>query len=124
MMRNHGALWFFAVSLLSAFLCAMLVVVFWLVTVRRLRKNPETRHSLGIYILPCGDAMNVAIAVTWPRRLLRMLDHSPAWVLFANTDLMYRHTSVRERCLARACHGLELLSFATLLFYAALLTWG
>ena len=67
--KEVGAL-FGAVMLLNMILCATLFAVFRAVTVRRLRKDPEVRRQMGYEFLPGWDIVNLAVALSWPRRLV------------------------------------------------------
>ncbi len=84
-------------------------VLLWLVTVRRLRRNPRTRHCLGLDILPGWQIMNVASALSWPRAMGRHFDSRPLAALRAHSQTLYANTSSLDRCLARACYWPQIL---------------
>jgi len=66
--------------------------------VRKLRKAPETKHDLGIEFASGWDIINVAVALS----MLKMLEkHFKNKAFHANVDLLYRHTTVFDRVLAR-----------------------
>ena len=112
----------FLVSLLStllviplamAFISCILFVIFGLVTVRKLRKNPETKHALGIEFASGLDILNVAQALSLPAALEKRLKNK---AFHANADLLYKHTTVFDRVLARVFYTLFVLSgFALIL---------
>ncbi len=54
----------FAIPAVVAFIGCILFVIFGLVTVRKLRKNPETKHALGIEFASGWDILNVAGALS------------------------------------------------------------
>jgi hypothetical protein len=63
---------FFAIILLVMVTDNILLVVLGQKTVRKLRKNPETKNALGIeFLLGGGDIVNVSFAFGIPRRLNR-----------------------------------------------------
>ena len=90
----------FVVIMAIAFWSIILFAIFGLVTVRKLKKNPETKHELGVQFASGWDIVNVAFALTLPRSFVRK-----AWQrssdLHANADLLYEHTTVFDRVLAR-----------------------
>ena len=83
------------------FVAWILFVIFGQVTVRRLRKNLETKRELGIEFLSGWDILNVAQALSIPRPMTRKLENSRLSFLHANTDLLYKHTNWFDRFLAR-----------------------
>ena len=84
-------------------------VLLWLVTVRRLRRDPRTRHSLGLDIFPGWQTMKVASALSWPRAMGRRFDSRPLAALRAHSQTLYANTSRLDRCLARACYWPQIL---------------
>ena len=76
----------------------ILFVIFGQVTVRKLRKNPETKHELGIEFVSGWDILNVAQALSLPAALEKRLKNKE---FHANADLLYKHTTVFDRVLAR-----------------------
>ena len=87
---------------LSFVLWGILFVVFGEVTVRRLRKDLQVRRQMGYEFFPGWDIVNVAVALSWPRRIMRWLDSRAVLGLHAHSETMYRHTSGLDRFLARA----------------------
>ena len=121
----------FLVSLLStllviplsmAFISCILFVIFGQVTVRKLRKNPETKHALGIEFASGLDILNVAQALSLPAALEKRLKNKE---FHANADLLYKHTTVFDRVLARVFYTLFVLSgFALILLMILDWIWG
>jgi len=89
------------------FISAVLYVIFGQVTVRKLRKNPETKHELGIEFVSGWDILNVAQALSLPAVLEKRLKNK---AFHANTDLLYKHTTVFDRVLARVFYTLFVMS--------------
>lgn len=85
----------------SSFVVAILYVVFGEITVRRLRKNPETKEALGLDFVGGRDIVSVAIALSVPRRLNRKARRSKIYFMFADADVLYQYTNPVDRVLAR-----------------------
>ena len=79
------------------FAACILFVIFGQVTVRKLRKNPETKQALGIEFTSGWDILNVAQALSLPAVLEKRLKNR---AFHANADLLYKHTTVFDRVLA------------------------
>lgn len=92
------------------FFSAILFVVFGQITVRKLRKKPETKEELGIEFASGWDILNVAGALSMPKWLNRKLRNSPLSALYANADLLYNHTSRFDRFLAKLFYWPFMLS--------------
>lgn len=101
MSHNDWSILLFAVALYANVIGLLLFVVFGEVTVRRLRKDPETRELLGLEFYSGQDICNVARAVSLPRKFARRSDHGPLALMRANSDAIYQHTSVSDRVLGR-----------------------
>ena len=99
--REMGAL-FGGVAVLGLILSWILFAVFGAVTVRRLRKDPEVREKMGYELLPCWGIVNVALALSWPRRIMHWFDTRAVLGLHAHSETMYRHTSGVDRFLGRS----------------------
>lgn len=91
----------FTIILISTILTGLLFVLFGEITVRRLRKNPETKKVLGIERVSGRDIMNVAMALSVPRMLNRRARRSKISFMFANADVLYQYTNRFDRILAR-----------------------
>ncbi len=85
------------------FVVLLFYVLFGQVTVRKLRKNPQTKNELGIEFVSGWDILNVAQALTIPRKLMPKFNkkQSALSAFYANTELLYKHTNRSDRILAR-----------------------
>jgi hypothetical protein len=94
-------------SLLLAIGCGIgliawiLFVIFGQVTVRKLRKNPETKDALGIEFISGWDIFNVAQALALPLKYARWRKKAPLGMLHADADLLHKHATRLDRILAR-----------------------
>jgi hypothetical protein len=86
---------------LLSFISAILFVVFGQVTVRKLRKNPEIKEHLGIEFASGWDIFNVAQALSIPKCIKEKFKYSKVSFLYADADLLYKHTNKFDRFLAR-----------------------
>ncbi|MDX2504407.1 MAG: hypothetical protein QNL62_08020 [Gammaproteobacteria bacterium] len=93
-----------------AFVAAILFVVFGQVTVRKLRKNPETKDALGIEFTSGWDIINVAQALAIPKILKKKLKNKPLSSLLADADLLCQHTNKVDKFLAVTFYGLFIFS--------------
>lgn len=89
-----------AILIALVFVTAILFVVFGQITVRKLRKNPQTKDQLGIEFASGWDIINVAQALAIPRILISKLNNSPLSALYANSDLLHKHTNKFDKFLA------------------------
>ncbi len=112
----------FAISAAAAFIGCVLFVIFGQVTVRKLRKNPETRHELGIEFASGWDITNVAQALSLPKFLQKRVKNK---AFHANPDVLYKYTTVFDRVLARTFYWLWMSSAFALIMLAMLdFFWG
>ena len=88
-------------AFLVMFAGMILFVVVGQVTVRRLRKNPEVKGALGAELSSGWDILNVAGALSRPKWFSEMMRRSPLSFMAADERVLYKHTSVVERILAR-----------------------
>lgn len=86
----------FTILLVAVFLTMILFVLFGQVTVRKLRKNPETKNDLGIEFVSGWNIINVAKALAIPQKL----KDSPLSALYTNVELLHKHTNAFDRTLA------------------------
>jgi uncharacterized protein YfeS len=80
-----------------------LSVYFGQKTMRKLRKNPKTKHSLGIEFVSGYDTVNVMTALTFPKltnKLTNKLKKSPLSALNADAKLLEKHTTRFDRIVA------------------------
>ncbi len=98
-----------AIPAAAGFIAWILFVIFGQVTVRKLRKNPETRQVLGIEFLSGWDIFNVASALSLPKIIaqrLRRNSESMGLDFEADPDILYKHTTLFDRVLARVFYVL------------------
>ena len=89
-------------GIFAAIMCLswILFAIFGLVTVRKLRKDPETKHELGFEFAYGWDIINVAGALTFPKFVAeRCWENAKGFM--ANPYVLYKHTTVFDRVLAR-----------------------
>lgn len=90
----------FTFGLIGTFASIILYVVFGQYTVRKLRKKIEFQDQLGLELVSGWDIINVAQALSLPSRLSEKLQKSPIGGLYANTTILYQHTTAVDRLLA------------------------
>ncbi|MCF6211367.1 MAG: hypothetical protein L3J88_06610 [Gammaproteobacteria bacterium] len=104
-----------AIPAAVAFISCILFVIFGQVTVRKLRKNPETKRALGIEFASGWDILNVAQALSLPKSVAQRIRRN-SMGFEADPDLLYKYTTVFDRVLARVFYTLFALSgFALIL---------
>jgi hypothetical protein len=91
---------FFGLALLGSMLAGILLVIFGKTTVKRLRKDPDTRDRLGIEIISGLNIISVAQALSLPKWVTQRSDKSP-FGLLPNSELIYRKTTTFDRILGR-----------------------
>ncbi|KEQ11537.1 hypothetical protein [Endozoicomonas numazuensis] len=109
----------FGIASFTMILAWCFFLVFGQVTVKKLRKNPETKDALGVEYMSGLDTLNVAEALSTPRALNKKLEASPLSMLHADSELLYRHTTLLDRILARILFVLFYGSATALLSLAA-----
>lgn len=80
-------------------LAAILYVLFGQITVRKLRKNPNTKTALGLEYVSGWDIINVAQALSLPRSWSRRLEKSHLATIYANSDILFENTNKIDRIL-------------------------
>ena len=105
---NHSSLEIeiFAVLIAMLVVVMILFVLFGQVTVRKLRKNPETKDKLGMEFVSGMDITNVAWALSAPAWYIALIkrkskDKPQLSFLFANSELLVKHTNRFDRVLGR-----------------------
>lgn len=88
------------ILIVLALITAILFIVFGQVTVRKLRKNPKTKEQLGVEFASGWDIINVAQTLAMPKTLMRKLNNSSLSGLYANAELLNKHTSKLDKALA------------------------
>ena len=110
--------------ILSSVITGILFVAFGQLTVRKLRKNPATKSHLGIEFASGWDIINVAQALSMPKSWRRKLEKSSLSVLYANSDLLFEHTSKFDQILGIVFYwSLTVTGFSTIL-WACMSSWG
>jgi len=92
----------------------MLLVFFGQKTMRKLRKNPDTKHALGIELVSGYDIVNVMSALTFPK-LTNKLNKSPFSAFDADAELVKRYTTRFDRILAKIATALLISSVSCML---------
>jgi hypothetical protein len=110
------------VSLLALFVAMILWVVFGQVSVRKLRKNPETKDHLGVELYSGWDIINVAHALSWPSSFLRRVGNGPLSFVRADPNLLYRNTTKLDRFLGRTFYW-SMVAFVLAIFISMLFSW-
>ncbi|HEY9661815.1 MAG TPA: hypothetical protein V6C65_25450 [Allocoleopsis sp.] len=103
--------------LIATILVGVLFIVFGQFTVKRLRKNPNTRHNLGMEYISGWNILNVAQALALPKSWTRKLENGPLSSAYAKTTLLIEHTTKFDRALAFVFYWLFVttgLSFVTI----------
>ena len=96
---------------------AILYLLFSQLTVKKLRKNPETKHELGTKYMSGWDVINVAQALSLPTRFMNMLSKSQLSFLHSNVDILKKHTTKFDRILAKLFYwSLNITGFSTLIW--------
>ncbi|MCF6364279.1 MAG: hypothetical protein L3J88_13245 [Gammaproteobacteria bacterium] len=100
------------VGILIAFVFIVMIffILFGQITVRKLRKNPETKQALGIEFASGLDILNVAQALTLPKSVAQKIRNNPTGALHADPDLLYKYTTLLDRILARVFYALFVLT--------------
>jgi hypothetical protein len=98
-MNLQSLLWAIVASI--SLIVSILYVIFGQVTVRKLRKNPETKDALGIEFVSGWDILNVAQALGLPKKYALWRKKAALGMLRADADVLYRHTNKLDRILAR-----------------------
>ena len=111
---------FVGIIILMSLFVMILYVAFGQITVRRLRKNPETKNMLGIEFASGWDILNVAGALSRPKWLNERFKLSKLSSFNANAEILYKHTSLFDRVLARAFWYLYVMSGTFMLLVVAL----
>ncbi|WP_299596912.1 hypothetical protein [uncultured Microbulbifer sp.] len=91
----------FTVFFAFMFLTCILFIMFGQLTVRKLRKNPETKHQLGIEFTSGWDILNVAQALAIPKSWSKKMEKSPISFLNADCEAIEKHTNKLDKLLAK-----------------------
>lgn len=99
-----------AFAAIFMFIALILYVIFGQVTVRKLRKNPETKDALGTEFASGWDIINVAQALAIPRAWSKKLGSSQLSSLYANSEILFQHTTKLDRVLGAIFYWIFTLS--------------
>ena len=91
-------------------LACILYVIFGQVTVRKLRKNPNTKEALGLEYVSGWDIINVAQALALPRSWSKKLEGSRLSFMYANTKVLLENTTGLDRFLGAAFYWIMMFS--------------
>ncbi|WP_159820019.1 hypothetical protein [Colwellia sp. 20A7] len=105
-----------AVSAAIGFFALIFYVVFGQVTVRKLRKNPKTKDALGSELASGWDILNVAKAMALPISWSKKFENSPLSFMYANSNVVLKHTNKLDRFLGILFFWLWLVSGSTMIF--------
>jgi len=114
----------FALSLSGIIISSILYVIFGQVTVRKLRKMPETKHALGIeFSISGSDIFKVAQALSLPKSVSQRIRKNPTTgALHPDPDILYQYTSSSERIFARVFYWLSMISVLSMISFV-ILSW-
>ena len=107
-------------AVLTLMVSLVLFVLFGQIAVRKLRKNPETKDHLGMSLASGWDIINVANTFCEPKWYRERVKKSPMAALSADYDLLYKHTTLFDRILARVFMCLWVSSGICLILFALL----
>ena len=110
----------FAIVMLVMFIDMFLLLTFAWTTVRKLRKNPNTKDSLGFEIYSGSNIFGIAQALAWPRSITKKADDAKYSFMIANAELLHEHTSRFDKILARLFYWPMIFSVISLLLLAVL----
>ena len=83
----------FSIFMICLFLTMVLFIVFGQVTVRKLRKNEETKNALGGELVSGWDIINVAQALAFPASWLKRIENSPLSFMEADSRIVRENTN-------------------------------
>ena len=91
----------YGILILLAVIVGILYVLFGQLTVRKLRKNPETKEALGTEFASGWDILNVAKAFAMPKVITKKWKNSPQSAFYADIDLLHQYTNKFDRILGK-----------------------
>ncbi|VAX33195.1 hypothetical protein MNBD_NITROSPIRAE01-1540 [hydrothermal vent metagenome] len=109
-----------SVILGGIFLAMIFLVLFGQITVRKLRKNPEIKGILGVNFVSGSDIFSVAQALWLPQSMIRKIQKSRLSFLYADSELLYKHTTVFDRILARIFYTTFVISGVSMIILVIL----
>ncbi|WDE07202.1 hypothetical protein SG34_010080 [Thalassomonas viridans] len=112
------------IILCCAIISWILFILFGQLTVRKLRKNPETKHELGIELVSGWDIINVAQSLALPITLIRRFRKTQISFFYSDADLLIKHTSKFDRILAKVFYWTFTMTGILILIWVCLVTIG
>lgn len=109
-----------AFASLFMLLALILYVAFGQITVRKLRKNPNTKSALGVEFASGWDIINIAQALAIPNSSSKKLENSPLSSLYANSEILRNNTTRFDRILAAIFYWLFTASGISMIILVAL----
>jgi len=109
-----------AFTALFMFVALILYVVFGQITVRKLRKNPNTKSVLGVEFASGWDIINIAQALAIPNSWSKKLENSPLSALYANSEILRNNTTRFDRVLATVFYWVLTASGISMIVLVAL----
>lgn len=110
----------FSMFMLGLVLTCILFVVFGDVAVRRLRKITEIKDKLGFEYVNGRDIMNVAMALSIPRKLNQRDINSKAGFMFADAGSISPYTRKVDRFIAKLFFWSYLITVFTFIVFVIL----
>ena len=99
-----------AILIVASVASGIFYVAFGQITVRKLRKNPETKDVLGLEYVSGWDIINVAQAFSLPRAWTRKIENSKFSFMYANATVLFDNTTKLDRILGCIFYWLLTLS--------------
>ncbi|PCI45021.1 MAG: hypothetical protein COB51_09380 [Moraxellaceae bacterium] len=94
----------------SAFIVGVLYIAFGQLTVKRLRKNPETKDALGLEYVSGWDIINVAQALAFPIAWSKKLEERSFSFMHAKASLLLENTNKFDRFLGAVFYWLLIIT--------------
>lgn len=117
-------LFIFTVTLAGCIFASILFVIFGQITVKKLRKTPGARDSLGVEFANGWDILNVAQSLSLPKIIAEKINQSPIAFMYADRSVLYENTTKFDRLLARLFWYTYMISALGLLLLVALSLLG
>lgn len=105
----------FSLGFFGMLLALIFYVVIGQVTVKKLRKNPETKHALGVEFASGWDILNVAQTLAILRSWSKKLESSPLSFLYAKSEHLRNSTTAFDRALAGVFYSVFTISTLTMI---------
>jgi hypothetical protein len=89
-----------AILIVGTVLTSFLFLIFAQVTVRKLEKNPVTKHALGAEFVSGQRIVHAACALVLPLWYFRRARQNPMSIINANAELVRQYTNGVDKFLA------------------------